>query len=129
MDACIVPVKVTFDYNRVRMLLPIESFENYVKFFHHSQLDESLDTLTTSISLGGGRADYIEMVLMLIMCLEMISLMVSLLLSAIHRHRFTVTAGSISVGVQRLIREHVLRVQRWSTHLSAEAFDRAKLHP
>jgi hypothetical protein len=60
MDACIVPVKVTFDYNRVRMLLPIESFENYVKFFHHSQLDESLDTLTTSISLGGGRADYIE---------------------------------------------------------------------
>ena len=70
MDACIVPVKVAFDYNRVRMLLPIESFEDYVKFFHHSQLDESLDTLTTSISLGGGRADYIEMVLMLIMCLE-----------------------------------------------------------
>ena len=126
MDACIVPVKVTFDYNRVRILLPIESFETYVKFFHHSQLDESLDTLTTSIGLGGGRADYIEMVLM---CLEMISLMVSLLLSAIHRHRFTVTAGSISVGVQRPLREHVLRVQRWSTHLSAEAFDRAKLHP
>ena len=69
------------------------------------------------------------MVLMLIMSLEMISLMVSLLLSAIHRHRFTVTARSISVGVQRLIREHVLRVQRWPRHISAEAFDRAQLHP
>ena len=58
--ACIAPVKVTFDYNGVRMLLPIESFEDYVKFFHHSQHDESLDTLTTSTSLGGGRADYVE---------------------------------------------------------------------
>ena len=42
------------------MLLPIESFEDYVKFFHHSQHDDSLDTLTTSTSLGGGRADYVE---------------------------------------------------------------------
>ena len=33
---------------------------HYVKFFHHSQHDESLDTLTTSTSLGEGRADYIE---------------------------------------------------------------------
>ena len=48
--ACIAPVRVTFDYNGVRMILPIELFEDYVKLFYHSQHDEKLD--------DAGRANY-----------------------------------------------------------------------
>jgi len=51
--ACIPPVHVRFNYNDSRIDLPVESFEDYIKLFHHTPIDEGLDTnnIESSVSV------------------------------------------------------------------------------